>query len=80
LLRTWLRQYEAGELAANEQRPTDHRAYEATIAGLERKVGQLRMELDLLKTGLTSARQPRSVRSSIVSGPAAAASKPDAGS
>jgi transposase-like protein len=80
LLRTWLRKYEAGELTADERRHAAHRACETRIAGLERKVGQLTMELDLLKKGLNSARQPRSVRSSIVSGPAAAASKPDAGS
>ena len=34
---------------------TPARPYEAKIAGLERKVGQLTMELDLLKKGLASA-------------------------
>ena len=49
LLRTWVRKCEAGEFAsAGPARPA-RRAYEAKIAGLERKVGQLTMELDLLK-------------------------------
>ena len=46
------------------------------IAGLERKVGQLTMELDLLKRGLASARRARGGASSVVSGPKPAASGP----
>jgi transposase-like protein len=80
LLRTWMRKYEAGELVGNEPTKTDRRAYEAKIAGLERKVGQLTMELDLLKKGLSSARRPRSVHSFVVSGPKPASSEPGAGS
>ena len=48
LLRTWVKKYEAGEFASGGSPRADHRAYEAKIAGLERKVGQLTMELDLL--------------------------------
>jgi transposase len=59
LLRTWVRKYEAGEFAGGGPTEADRRAYEAKIAGLERKVGQLAMELDLLKKGLTSARRAR---------------------
>ena len=80
LLRIWLRKYQAGELVADERRHADQRAYETRIAGLERKVGQLTMELDLLKKGLHSAQRPRSASLSVVSCPQAAASKPDAGS
>ena len=49
LLRTWVKKYEAGEFAGDGPTKPDRRAYEAKIAGLERKVGQLTMELDLLK-------------------------------
>ena len=80
LLRTWARKYEAGELTGGEPPKVDRRAYEAKIAGLERKVGRLTMELDLLKRGLTSARRARGAPSSVVSGPRPAPSGPDAGS
>jgi transposase len=80
LLRLWVRKYQAGEFAGDGPATTDRRAYEAKIAGLERKVGQLTMELDLLKRGLSSARRRRDVNSSVVSGPKPAASEPGAGS
>ncbi|HEX2265190.1 MAG TPA: transposase, partial [Solirubrobacterales bacterium] len=80
LLRIWVKKYEAGEFAGYGPAKADRRAYEATIAGLERKVGQLTMELDLLKKGLRSARRARGGTSSVVSGPEPAASKPGAGS
>jgi transposase len=51
LLRTWVRKHEAGELAAGRSATLDRRACEAKIAGLERKVVQLTMELDLPKRG-----------------------------
>ena len=80
LLRTWVRKHEAGEFAGDGPPEADRRAYEAKIAGLERKVGQLTMELDLLKRGLRSARRPRDASSSVVSGPTPVASGPGAGS
>ena len=80
LLRTWVKKYEAGDLAGGRPTTPDRRAYEAKIAGLERKVGQLTMELDLLKRGLRSARRASGGTSSVVSGPKAAASEPGAGS
>ena len=80
LLRTWVKKYEAGEFAGDGPARPDRRAYEAKIAGLERKVGQLTMELDLLKRGLASARRARGGTSSVVSGPEPAPSRPGAGS
>jgi transposase len=80
LLRIWVRKYEAGEFAGGGPPRADRRAYEAKVAGLERKVGQLTMELDLLKRGLISARRARGGTSSVVSGPKPAASEPGAGS
>ena len=75
-----MRKHEAGEFAGGGSPRADRRIYEAKIAGLERKVGQLTMELDLLKKGLASARRPRGASSSVVSGPKPAASGPGAGS
>ncbi len=80
LLRIWVRKYEAGEFAGDGPPRADRRAYEAKIAGLERKVGQLTMELDLLKRGLISARRASGAPFSLVSGPKPAASEPGAGS
>src|SRR4051794_18824776 len=80
LLRTWVKKHEAGELARGRPVTPDRRAYEVKIAGLERKVGQLTMELDLLKKGLRSARRASGAPSSVVSGPKAAASEPGAAS
>jgi len=80
LLRIWVKKYDAGEFASDGPTRSDRRAYEAKIAGLERKVGQLTMELDLLKKGLISARRARGASSSVVSGPKPAASEPGAGS
>ena len=80
LLRIWVKKYEAGEFASAGPTSPDRRAYEARIAGLERKVGQLTMELDLLKKGLISARRARGGTSPVVSGPGPAASGPGAGS
>jgi transposase-like protein len=80
LLRTWVKKYEAGEFAGGGPARPDRRAYEAKIAGLERKVGQLTMELDLLERGLRSARRASAAPSSVASGPEPAASEPGAGS
>jgi transposase len=79
LLRLWVRKYEAGEFAGGGSPGADRRAYEAKIAGLERKVGQLTMELDLLKRGLRSARRASGAPCSVVSGPEPVASGPGAG-
>jgi len=80
LLRSWAGKHEAGELAGGRPTTPDRRAYEAKIAGLERKVGQLTMELDLLKRGLRSARRANGASTSVVSGPKAAVSEPGAAS
>ncbi len=80
LLRTWVKKYEAGEFASDGPARPDRRACEAKIAGLERKVGQLTMELDLLKRRLISARRASGASSSVVSGPGPAPSGPGAGS
>lgn len=69
LIQLWLTQFDRGELNDEEAEASVIAEYEAHIAALERKVGQLTMELDLLTK---TPRQPiadGSEKSSIVSGP-----------
>lgn len=49
LIQLWLTQYDRGELSTEEADASVIAEYEAKIAALERKVGQLTMELDLVK-------------------------------
>lgn len=69
LLRLWLRKYEAGEFSDEAVVAASLEEYEARIAALERKVGQLTMENDLLKKTLPHSRSASGASSSIVSGP-----------
>jgi len=80
LLRTWVKKHEAGEFASDGPARTARRADEAKIASLERKVGQLTMELDLLEKGLRSAPRASGAPGSVVSGPKPAPSEPGAAS
>ena len=80
LIRVWIEKYEAGAFDVDQEAASSLRDYQAKIAALERKVGQLTMELDLLKKGQRFARRPRNGPSSIVSGPRPAASAQDAAS
>lgn len=78
LVHLWLTQFDRGELDVEEVQATVLAEYEAKIAALERKVGQLTMELDLLKKvprlHLVSTSEPVS----IVTGPKAAPCEGDA--
>lgn len=80
LIRVWIEKYEAGAFDEDQEAASLLQDYQAKIAALERKVGQLTMELDLVKKGQHFASRPRSGTSSIVSGPRPAASAKDAGS
>jgi len=69
LIQLWLTQFDRGELNDEEAEASVIAEYEAQIAALERKVGQLTMELDLVKK---TPRQPiagDNVKPSIVTGP-----------
>jgi transposase len=59
LIQQWMTKFDRGLLDATEDEPPLINHYEAHIAALERKVGQLTMELDLLRKA-TSLRQPAS--------------------
>ncbi len=69
LIQLWLTQYDRGELNGEEIEASVLTDYEAKIAALERKVGQLTMELDLLKKTPHLRLVSDSENSSIVSGP-----------
>jgi len=58
LIRLWIRKYEAGEFT-DELAEAVYIQYERKIAELERKVGQLTMEVDLLKKGAATPAQRR---------------------
>jgi transposase-like protein len=49
LIQLWLTQFDRGELTNEEAEASVIAEYEARIAALERKVGQLTMEMDLAK-------------------------------
>lgn len=69
LIQLGLTQFDRGDLNDEEAEASVIAEYEAHIAALERKVGQLTMELDLVKK---TPRQPivgDSASSSIITGP-----------
>lgn len=69
LIQLWLTQFDRGELNDEEAEASVVAEYEARIAALERKVGQLTMELDLAKK---TPRQPNAgsnEKSFIITGP-----------
>jgi transposase len=81
LIRQWIQKYESGQLT-DELDEVRIAEYEGKIAELERKVGQLTMENDLLKKGARWARRPNDEMissNSIVSGPKVSPSRGDAG-
>lgn len=81
LVHTWLTQFDRGDMEPGALHRSDSvvvAEYEAKIADLERKVGQLTMELDLVK----KIQRPRpgsgNENFSLISGPRAAPSDGDA--
>ena len=58
LILIWAEKYRKGELTLAVQRAEQLQDYQLKIAALERKVGQLTMELDLYKKGLAVGPQP----------------------
>jgi transposase-like protein len=59
LIQLWLTQFDRGELNDEEAEASVIAEYEARIAALERKVGQLTMELDLAKKNAAPADRRR---------------------
>lgn len=69
LIRIWVAKYEAGEFDDEQVQGDVLARYETRIAELERKVGQLVMENDLLKKARRAVEQPCDAMPSVVSGP-----------
>ena len=80
LIRLWIRKYEAGEFTDELAEAVRVAGYERKIAELERKVGQLTMEVDLLKKGARLGGSESGANYSIVSGPRLSPSRKDADS
>ena len=77
LIQLWLTQFDRGELNDEEAEASVIAEYEARIAALERKVGQLTMELDLAKKTPHPLTAGDSERSFIITGPRPAPSNGD---
>lgn len=80
LLTIWIKKYSEGELTEEVHLQEQVVEYEAKIASLERKVGQLTMELDAMKKRGLVPPQPPSVPRSIISGPVESPSAEDTAS
>ena len=74
LIQLWLTQFDRGDLTDEEAEASVIAEYEARIAALERKVGQLTMELDLAKKTPRMPTANNSEKSFVISGPGPAPS------
>ncbi len=74
LIHTWLTQFDRADTEMQGIDPVLVAEYEARIAALERKVGQLTMELDLQKKAPRLRLVSSDESSSVISGPKAAPS------
>lgn len=77
LLRLWIEKYRRGHFDEKEILVEKTNEYEAKIAALERKVGQLTMEVDVLKK-LRGPTSPPDEMPSVISGPVVFPSPKDA--
>ncbi len=77
LLMIWVDKYRRGELTEEVDFVEKQRTYEAHIAALERKIGQLTMEVDALKKR-RQVMSPTGETVSIISGPEVSAPAKDA--
>jgi transposase-like protein len=80
LLMIWIKKYEAGELTSEIHLREQVVEYGAKIAALERKIGQLTMELDVMKKKALVQPSRHSGRPSIISGPGVPPSDEDVAS
>jgi transposase-like protein len=78
LMQMWLGQFDRGELDAEDAAASTVAEYEAHIAALERKVGQLTMELGLLRKTPRLRLVNNNENSSIICGAKPAPSDGDA--
>jgi transposase-like protein len=71
LIRIWVEKYENGEFDDEAEAANLVELYEARIAALERMVGRLALENELLKGASATSRRPSAATPSVVTGPAA---------
>lgn len=69
LIQMWLTSYDQGEMESEEAVAETVAEYQARIAALERKLGELTMELDLLKKMPRRSAASNNAEFSVVSGP-----------
>jgi transposase-like protein len=79
LIRVWVDKFHKGELSEKVDRAEKVREYEVKIAALERKIGQLTMEVEVLKK-LRQIRSKKNDPPSVVSGPSVFPLRKGAGS
>ncbi len=75
LIQLWLTQYDRGEFSTEEAEASVISEYEARIAALERKVGQLTMELEMVEKTPRLRPVSDSANSSNITGPKPAPSE-----
>ena len=80
LLMIWVKKYAEGELTEEIHLQEQVIEDRAKIAALERKIGQLTMELDVMKKRARLQPSQKSERPSIISGPGVSLSDGDAAS
>lgn len=78
LIRIWVEKFEAGALDEDIAAADMLQQYEARIAALERLVGRLSLENDLLKGVARNAHQPKNASMSVIAGPVVSPSHKDA--
>jgi transposase len=79
LIRVWVEKYERGEFDGEMEAANLLEQYEAHIAALERMVGRLALENELLKKASQLSRPPKDGRPSVITGPPASPLPKDAG-
>lgn len=77
LIRVWVEMYERGEFAGEAEAANLLEPYEDRIAALERMVGRLALENDLLKKASRASRPSRDGGPSVITGPVASTSPED---
>lgn len=78
LIRIWVLKHEGGEFEPEFEHDNRLKAHEVKIAGLERMVGKLTMELEFLRGASKAPPSRRREPISIITGPVASPSDEDA--
>ena len=78
LIRVWVEKYERGEFDREVEAADLLEQYEARIAALERMVGRLALENELLKKASLAFRPVKDAKPSVITGPPVCPSPRDA--